>query len=157
MLAYVVMVLISSFLDNVGNRFHSNTRVALHSVIIGFIIFTTIFSYERVLPKSKPKEDQSRAAAAVIHRYKVAFPYLDLTLSRHLGAGKMLNTQLYFSTSIEGASREEAVFKAKEKALSNEPGSIIPFNPSHKGTQVDIRLSSEQTVVEEVLSTQKSS
>jgi len=150
MLAYVVLVLISSFLDNVGNRFQSNTLVALHSVIIGFIIFTTIFSYERILPKSKLKEDQPKATVAVVHRYKVALPYVDLTLSRHLGPGKMLNTQLYFSTNVEGVSREEAVLKAKEKALSNEPGSIRPFNPSHKGNQIDVRLSNEQTVVEEV-------
>lgn len=150
MLAYVVLVLIGSFLDNVGKRFQANTRLGLHSVIIAFVIFTTIFSYERVLPKSKPKEDQPKATVAVVHRYKIAFPYLDLTLSRHLGAGKMLNTQLYFSTSVEGTSRAEAVFRAKEMALSNEPESIRPFNPSPKGNQIDIRVLSEQAIVEEV-------
>lgn len=149
-MAYMGLVLISSFLDLAGMRFRDNTRVSLHIAIIVVVVFTTIFSYERILPRSNAKEGQPKPTVAVVHRYKVAFSYLDLTLSRHLGAGKMLNMQLYFSASVEGVSREDAVIKAKEKAMSNEPGSIRPFNPSHKGNQIDVRLSNEQVVVEEV-------
>ena len=156
-MAYMGLVLISSFLDLAGMRFRDNTRVSLHIAIIVIIVFTTIFSYQRVLPRSKPKEAQPKPIVEVVHRYKVAFPYLDLTLARHLGTGKMLNMQLYFSTSVEGASREEAVLKAKEKALSSEPGSIRPFNPSHKGNQIDVRLLNEQVVVEEVATVASSS
>jgi hypothetical protein len=150
MIAYVALVFISSILDHIGMRFRNNTRVFLHLIIIAFVAFTTIFSYERFLPKSASKEDQQQKTVAMVHHYKVALPYVDLTLSRHLGPGKMLNTQLYFSTNVEGVSRDEAVLKAKEKALSNEHGSIRPFNPSKKGNQIDVRVLNEQAVVEEV-------
>jgi hypothetical protein len=39
----------------------------------------------------------------------------------------MFNTQRYFWTNVERASHDEAVLKAKEKALGNEPGSIRPL------------------------------
>jgi hypothetical protein len=150
MMAYVVLVVISSFLDPVGVKFRENTRLALHLVIIAFIVITTIISYEKVLPKSTPKEDQKKATAAMVHHYKVALPYLDRTLARHVGPGRMRDTLLYFSTSVEGPSRGDAVLKAIELALSNEHGSIRPFKQSQKGNQDDVQVLSEQAIVEEV-------
>ena len=149
MMAYVVLVVISSFLDSVGAMFRENTRLAIHGVIIAFVVITTIISYEKVLPKSTPKEDQ-KATVAVVHHYRVALPYLDRTLERHVGAGRMRDTLLYFSTSVEGASRREAVLKAKEMALGGDHGSIRPFNPSQKGDQSNVQVLSEQAIVEEV-------
>ena len=150
MMAYVVLVVISSFLDPVGAKFRENTRLALHLVIIAFIVISTVISYEKVLPKSIPKEDQKKATAAMTHHYKVALPYLDRTLARHVGPGRMGDTLLYFSTSVEAASRGDAVLKAIEIALSNDHGSIRPFKPSQKGNQADVQVLSQQAIVEEV-------
>ena len=150
MMAYVVLVVISSFLDPVGVKFHQNTRLALHLVIIVFVVITTMVSYEKVLPKSIPDLDREKATVAAVRQYKVALPYLDRTLEKHVGAGRMRDTLLYFSANVEGASRGEAVLKAKEMALSNEHGSIRPFNPSKKGIVPIIQILTERAIVERV-------
>lgn len=150
MMAYVVLVVISSFLDPVGVKFRANTRLVIHLVIIVFVVITTIISYEKVLPKSTSKKDQRRATATMVRHYKVALPYIDRTLARHVGPSRIRDTLCYFSTSVEGASRGDALLKAIEIALSNEHGSIRPFKPSQKGNQDDVQVLSGQAIVEEV-------
>jgi len=150
MMAYVVLVVISSFLDPVGVKFKANTRLVIHLVIIVFVVITTIISYEKVLPKSTHKEDQRRATANMVRHYKVALPYIDRTLARHVGPSRIRDTLCYFSTSVEGASRGDALLKAIEIALSNEHGSIRPFKPSQKGNQDDVQVLSGQAIVEEI-------
>jgi hypothetical protein len=150
MMAYVFLLLFSSFLDTVGAKFQQNIRLVLHITIIALVLLTTVISYEKVLPKSVPGEDQKKATVAIVHHYKIALPYLDRTLAKHVGEGRMRDTLLYFSTSIDGASRGDAVLKAMELALNNQHGSIKPFMPSPKGIRDDIHVLSEQAIVEEV-------
>lgn len=88
--------------------------------------------------------------AAVPHHYRIAFPYVDRTLVKHVGEGRLRDTLLYFSTTIEGPSRGEALLKAKDLALSGERGSIRPFSPSQRGNQADLQVLSEQATVEEM-------
>lgn len=148
MMAYVVLVVISSFLDTVGAKFRENTRLVLHLLIIIFVVTTTLVSYEKVLPKTISDQAQAKPTVIPVRKYKVALPYVDRTLETHVGAGRMRDTLLYFATMVESTSRGEAVLKAKEIALSNERGSIKPFNPSQKGITPMIQIMSEQAIVE---------
>ena len=113
-----------SFLDTVGVKFRENTRLGLHLLIIEFVITTTLVSYEKVLPKTISDQALAQAKPTVIpvRQYKVALPYVDRTLEKHVGAERMRETLFYFLTMVESTSRGEAVLKAKEIALSNERG-----------------------------------
>ena len=150
MMAYVVLVVISSFLDPVGAKFRENTRLALHLFIIAFVVTTTLVSYEKVLPKTKAEQSQAKSTVTAVRQFKVALPYIDRTLEKHVGVGRMRDTLLYFSTIVESTSRGEAVLKAKEIALSDKRGSIRPFNPSQKRTAPMIQVMSDQAIVEQI-------
>lgn len=150
MMTYVVLVVISSFLDPVGVKFHQNTRLVLHLVIIAFVVTTTMVSYEKVLPKTVSTQAQEKPTVAPVHQYKVALPYVDRTLEKHVGPGRIRGTLLYFSANVESMSRGDAVLKAKEIALSNEHGAIRPFNPSKKGVNLMIQIMSDQAIVEQI-------
>lgn len=151
MMAYVVLVVISSFLDPVGAKFRENTRLALHLLIIVFVITVTLVSYAKVLPKTICEQPQAKKSTVLpVFKFKVALPYVDRTLEKHVGVGRMRDTLLYFSTTVEGTSRSEAVLKAKEIALSNERGSIKPFNSTQMGATPIIQVTSDLAIVEQI-------
>jgi len=141
MMTYVFLVLISSYLDAAGTMFRENTRLAIHLFIIAFIVFATVISYQRILPKTTPP--------SMLHQYKVALPYVDNTFSRYVTPARMGSRMLYFSTSVEAPSRAEALLKGMNMAMGNVSGSIRPFKPSDKGGPFDVLVLSDQAVVEE--------
>ena len=144
MLGYAALIVFTSYLDPVGARFKQNTRFALHIVIIVIIVATTVYSYERVLPKSISAKTQQN------HHYKVVLPYRDHTLESWFGPGRVRDVVLYFSATVEGASRGDAVVKALNVALAGQHGSIMPFRPSGKGKRSDVEPLTEEATVEEV-------
>jgi len=138
MVAYLLLVLISSFLDTVGAEFRDNTRVTVHLIIIASVTAITIISYQKVLPKSAPP--------SMARHYKVALPYMDNTLARYVSPDRMGDRLLYFSTSVDAPSRAEA----RDMALRKTGGSIKPFKPSRKGNPSDVVVLSDQAVIEEL-------
>jgi hypothetical protein len=145
MMGYVAFVVITSFLDTVGSRFHENTRVGISALIIVLVVAGTSISYAKFLPKGDEVQKK---------QYSVALPYLDRALENHVGADKMYGKRLFYGTTVEGLSRSEAVEKAREDALSRAPKSISPFTTSkHPTTQPafqSIVLFIDDVVVEEL-------
>src|SRR5208283_136769 len=137
-------IVFTSYLDPVGARFKQNIRFALHIVIIVIVVATTVYSYERVLPKSISAKTQQR------HYYKVVLPYRDHTLVSWFGLGRARDVLLCFSATVEGASRGDAVVKALNVALAGQHDSIMPFRPSGKGKRSDVEPLTDEATVEEV-------
>jgi hypothetical protein len=151
MMVYIVLVVIGSFLDPVGVRFRNNTRLALHIIIIAFIVVITIVSYDKLLPKSNHEEEKTKAQVLPAKHFKVALPYIDQTLYKYVGAGRMQGEHLYFSASVDAQSRDEAVLKAKELAIGDTGQSIKVFMPSPKGKQADLQIILQEAISEELV------
>jgi hypothetical protein len=154
MMVYIGLVVSSSYLDTTGKKFKQSTQFAVHVFIIIFVVIVTLYSYEKILPRKNIIKDIQKpvSAAAIAHNYKVAFPYIDRTLVKHVGSNKMRETLLYFATIVKGTSRDDALLKAKLVALNvdNDNAAIRLFNPSQKGKEGKIQLFTEQSVVEDL-------
>jgi hypothetical protein len=158
MMIYLGLVVSSSYLDTTGKNFKQSTQFAVHMFIIIFVVAVTLYSYEKILPRQhNNKENQKPISATVsatvaVHNYKVAFPYIDRTLVKHVGSNRMRDTLLYFATNVKGISRDDAILKAKLMAfnLENDNVAIKLFNPSQKGKEGKIQILSEQAVVEDL-------
>lgn len=147
MMVYVMLVVISSFLNTVGAEFKDNTRLAIHILIITIIVGTTVFSYAKLLPSSLP---QSKEPVD----YIVTVPYRDLTLEKHVGP-RMGEKKLLYRTTVKGASPNDAITNAKEKALSNGQDSITPFDSKQRASQAVILISDEAMALESIVKEEK--
>jgi hypothetical protein len=148
MMAYVGLIVVSSFLDTVGTRFKPTTRLCLHLAIILFVVVTTVISYEKVLPRNGAASSAQEPNARPKQRYRVVFPYSDATLAKHVGVGRMKGLRLYFATTVEGGTRDEAILRAKEVALHGGEDSIQPFARASFTTSAAIDLSIDEAAVE---------
>lgn len=145
MLSYALLLVTSSYLDTVGARFPDKVRFGAHILIILLVVSATLFAFSSVL------EDPTAAKTREIRKatqYRVAIPYVDLTLDRHLGGGKLAGILFGYFTTVEAVSREEAVAKADEQFRGSGEKSVRLFKPNREKDAYNVSTQPQAIVVE---------
>lgn len=100
LIMYVVLLLCSSYLDSMAEKFSRKLKITAHIIIILIIITGTVYSFKYVLYKQN-------------QTYKVMIPYTDFSLVRHLGLN-FSDYKLSYTTTLEGKNEHEAAKKAEK-------------------------------------------
>ncbi len=80
--------------------------------------------------------------------YRVAIPYIDLTLDRYLGRGKLEGIKFVYITKVTAISREEAIEKAKAKFWGSDLDSLRLFSQYKEKTLYNVSLFGDEIFVE---------
>jgi hypothetical protein len=106
LIGYAMLLFVSSALDTLGPEINEKKRVALNLVVVTFVVTSTVIAFQFFI-RGGSMED----VASVEASYSVAIPYVDNTLSRHLGA-KRPGVVTVFNLKVSALSREAALEKA---------------------------------------------
>lgn len=106
LIGYAMLLFVSSALDTLGPEINEKKRVALNLVVVAFVVTSTVAAFQFFI-RGGSMEDAAPAEAS----YSVAIPYVDNTLSRHLGA-KRPGVVTVFNLKVNALSREAALEKA---------------------------------------------
>ena len=154
LVSYMLLLVCSAFLDTIGIRFSDKSRFTAHLVIIGIVILATIILHAKVLSKVYEREKGWEAIASklkaspTVPSYRVAIPYVDLTLDRYLGRNKIEGIKFVFITKVTAPSREDAVEKAKAKFWGSDPDSLKLFSQGKEKNLYNVSVFSDEIFVE---------
>ena len=140
LIAYAMLLFVSSALDTLGPEIQERKRVGLNLAVVLFVVSATIISFKVFIHGGIYEEDGQSEAS-----YAVAVPYIDATLSRHLGAKRngVINV---FTTRVSADSREAALEKALASFESGQGPSL--FDPSAAKNDFNVNLLRSKAIVE---------
>jgi len=107
---YLLLVLISSNLSSMEERFSDNFKLRSHLFIIAVIIFGTIYTFKM---QSIQEETKCNITKDSILPYKVVIPYIDKSFVNHMGYDKVGDKRFFYLTKTEGKNELEAIAKAE--------------------------------------------
>ncbi|MFT6501139.1 MAG: hypothetical protein ACJASQ_001249 [Crocinitomicaceae bacterium] len=131
---YGLLVVISSQISSMAERFSENSRLLTHLSIMIVIFICTIFTFTN----DESIAQERRKAAKKEHiqdlkfknkkkkKYKVIIPYFDNSLVTHLGFDKIGDRRFYYQVTSNGKNTDDAIYEAK-KLFWNDPN-IVPFS-----------------------------
>lgn len=140
LIGYAMLLFVSSALDTLGPEINERKRVALNLIVVIFVISSTVFAFQFFIHGGS-MEDPTPAEAS----YSVAIPYIDNTLSRHIGA-KRPGVVTVFNLKVNALSREAALEKAIA-AFESERGPAL-FDPQAAKNDFNINILRSRIVVE---------
>ena len=106
LIGYAILLIVSSALDTIGPEINEKKRVAFNIGVVAFVIASTVLAFKLFIRGGSMVEVAPAEAS-----YSVAIPYVDNTLSRHLGA-KRPGVVTVLSLNVNALSREAALEKA---------------------------------------------
>lgn len=139
LIGYAMLLFISSALDTLGPEIKEPKRVALNLVVVAFVISTTLASFAFFI---RPSGDDYTSTE---QNYSVSIPYIDNTLSRHLGV-KRSGVITSYTVKVKAQSREGAVEKALEIFDSAQGPSL--FDPQAAKSDFTVNILRSKIVVE---------
>ena len=146
--AYIVLLLVSAFLDAQGPEFAEGKRLWANLAIIAVVAtFSTVFNQTLLFPKPPQGIGAQDKAAAVTREYRVAIPYSDYSLRRYLG-DRLGDRMLVFVTTVTAPGRNEAVAAARRQFWDEKNESIAPFDPKRPKTPQNIAVDDDRIVAE---------
>lgn len=140
LIGYAMLLFVSSALDTLGPEIEEKKRVALNLIVVAFVVSSTVIAFQLFIHGGSM--DDSATADST---YSVAIPYVDNTLSRHLGA-KRPGVVTVHNLKVSAISREAAL----EKAISDfesERGPTL-FDPQAAKNDFNINILRSRIVIE---------
>ncbi|MCL4681772.1 MAG: hypothetical protein KJZ92_10890 [Rhodocyclaceae bacterium] len=140
LIGYAMLLFVSSALDTLGPEINEKKRVVLNLLVVAFVISSTVFAFQFFI-RGGSMEEATPAEAS----YSVAIPYVDNTLSRHLGA-KRPGVVTVYNAKVAASSREAALEKAIALFESERGPSL--FDPQAAKNDFNINILRSRIVVE---------
>jgi hypothetical protein len=106
---YIVLVVISSNLDSMDERFDEKTKFIFHIIIILVIVVGTVYSLNSFLDPRKKDTNNLDGDKTFI----ISIPYTDISLVNHIGNPKKFSNKnkLIFIAEIKAKDKDEAIEK----------------------------------------------
>lgn len=143
--AYIVLVLCSAFLDAMGEDFPVGGRLAANIVIMSIVaVLSVVFNQGLLYPKTAT----ASAEKPPEHEYVVAIPYTDYSFRKYVGERRFGDRELVFVTPAKGPSRSEAVLDAQRQFWDEKNASVEPFDPSRPKTPQTLVIDRDRIVTE---------
>jgi hypothetical protein len=147
-MAYIVLLLVSAFLDAMGDDFPEGTRLLANvSIILIVSVLSVTFNQTVLFSKAPQTSRASDKSPATLREYVVAVPYIDYTLRRHLGE-RLGERMLVFVTAVKASTRDEAVAAAKRQFWDENNSAVTPFDPKRPKTPQTVFLDADRIIVE---------
>lgn len=107
---YIVLVVISSNLDSMDERFDEKTKFIFHIIIILMIVGGTVYSLNSFLDPNKKDSSKSDSTKTFI----LSIPYTDISLVNHIGNPKKFSNKnkLVFISEVKAKDKDEALDKS---------------------------------------------
>ncbi len=140
LIGYAMLLFVSSALDTLGPEIQEKKRVSLNVVVVVFVVSSTVVAFQFFI-RGGSMEEKPIAEAT----YAVAIPYIDNTLSRHLGARRS-GVISVAHLKVNALSREAAL----EKAISDfesERGPAL-FDPQSAKNDFNVNILRSRIVIE---------
>lgn len=144
LIGYAMLLFVSSALDTLGPEINERKRVALNLIVVAFVISSTIAAFQFFIRGGGSMEEAVPAETG----YSVAIPYIDNTLSRHLGA-KRPGVVTVYNVKLNALSREAALEKAVS-TFESERGPTL-FDPQAAKNDFNINILRSKIVVERLV------
>lgn len=115
--AYLILVLVSSQIDSMEERFSGNAAFFTHLAVIAIVVSVTVVYFEvvqRGLETKRREEADKRAQLEKSKNYRIAIPYEDQTLRAHVGTRLFGSRQLVEIISVRADTEDNARAKALE-------------------------------------------
>jgi hypothetical protein len=140
LIGYAMLLFVSSALDTLGPEIKEGKRVALNLLVVIFVVSSTVLAFQLFIRGGSMEE---RVATESI--YSVAIPYIDNTLSRHLGAKRSGVTSVA-NLKVNAMSREAAYEKAIIE-FESERGPTL-FDPQSARNDFNVNILRSKIVIE---------
>jgi hypothetical protein len=140
LIGYAMLLFVSSALDTLGPEIQEKKRVTLNLIVVVFVISGTIGAFLFFIHGGSMDEN-----AGAESTYSVAIPYVDNTLSRHLGA-KRSGVVTVHNLKVNAPSREAALEKAIFEYESDRGPSL--FDPQAAKNDFNVNILRSKIVIE---------
>ncbi len=140
---YLILVLISSQIESMEEKFSENAVFSTHLIILLLVGLVTVWYFES-LQKSLEKNNLKVETKEHSTKYHAAIPYFDLSLRNHLGvifSGK----QLVYLVSVEA----DNAISAKAKAITQFKEEVVPFGGKKSTSESDLIMSDDIYIKQE--------
>jgi hypothetical protein len=134
-IGYLILVLVSSQIESISEKFSEMTVALTHVVVIGTVAGLTIWYFEFAQKQLHAPPLLSGSTSIAEADFRVAIPYVDLALRQHLGSSSNGLTLVFLCTV---KAREEG--EAKTLALVRLRKEVKPFSPRGKPASSDALL-----------------
>lgn len=132
LMGYAMLLFVSSALDTLGPEIQEKKRATLNFIVVFFVVSCTFASFKFYIHGGSIDESKSLDAT-----YSVAIPYIDNTLSRHLGA-KRAGVVTVHNVRVSAATREEALERAVTEFESDKGPSLFDAQAGKSDFNVNI-------------------
>lgn len=140
LIGYAMLLFVSSALDTLGPEIEEKKRVALNLIVVLFVVSSTVVAFQFFIRGGSMDEN-----ATIGSTYSVAIPYVDNTLSRHLGA-KRSGVVSVANLKVNALSREAALEKAISE-FESERGPAL-FDPQSAKNDFNVNILRSRIVIE---------
>lgn len=147
---YVILVVVSSFLDN--DNVTDNIKSIGHIGISVAVLIVTCYAFLGFEDLKYNKSLASKLDQSTAKKWKVAIPYIDMSLNRNFSV-KISPVQSYYSTEVTASSRPEAILNARSIFYSEH--GPAPFLPKTEKSVISMVIVDAGIVTEEI-NTEKS-
>ncbi len=140
LIGYAMLLFVSSALDTLGPDIQEKKRVALNIIVVLFVVLSTVFAFQFYISGGSMDDNPTTEST-----YSVAIPYVDNTLSRHLGA-KRPGVVTVTNLKVNALSREAALEKAITE-FESEHGPTL-FDPQAAKNDFNVNVLQSRIVIE---------
>lgn len=140
LIGYAMLLFVSSALDTLGPEIQEKKRVALNLIVVLFVVSSTVVAFQFFIRGGSMDENATAEST-----YSVAIPYVDNTLSRHLGA-KRPGVVTVTNLKVNALSREAALEKAITEFESDRSPAL--FDPQAAKNDFNVNILRSRIVIE---------
>ena len=144
-IVYIILVMFSTSLDLMEDKFSEYEKALYNLLIILLIIGGTIYSIINIINPMIQQEHNNNN----VHVYSIAIPYYDQSLIQQLGFNKFSNQRLFYHINISAHNSQDAISKADSSFWADT--TITPFLNKRKSDKKNIlKIDNEQIVSEKL-------
>lgn len=147
MIMYVILIVVSFFLEeeNIGENLKTIGNIFVAVVIVGVTFYA--FLYFDGLKQLKSSNKTNSSTNEVMGSWRVALPYVDMSLNRNFAAKSEPIRSLYVS-NIRAKNRFDAIEKAKLEFFTEK--GPTPFVVKTEKNRLNMIIIDSDTVVEQL-------
>lgn len=147
-MAYLLLLVISAFLDAMGDDFPEGNRFYANlAIVIVVSVLSVTFNQTILFRRPAQTETVAERSSGTLREYRIAVPYADFTLRRHVGE-RIGERTLVFVTSVKASNRDGAVAAAKVQFWDQNNLLTAPFDTKRAKSPENIFVDSDRIIVE---------
>jgi hypothetical protein len=110
---YIIIVLVSTFLTNMEEKFSHKAKIGTHLTIVTVIVIATVFSFSRINgPTVESGQKHESETSDSVVTFKVGIPYTDRSLSKNFGSDYFLDNEMVYFVEINAIDKERCIDSA---------------------------------------------